>query len=60
MQKAVFYTLKGHLLHCKRWPFRKLLTINGLHGSHKRGYKLSFTPLPGKCIPAVTSLFLRM
>ena len=31
MQKAIFYTLKGHLLHCERWPFGKSLTINGLH-----------------------------
>ena len=36
MQKAIFYTLKGHLLHCKRWPFGKSLTINGLHDCQER------------------------
>ena len=26
-QKAMFYTLKGHLSQCKRWPFTNLLVI---------------------------------
>jgi hypothetical protein len=33
-QKAVFYTLKGHLLQANSWPFAKPLIINGLHYSH--------------------------
>jgi len=35
-QKAVFYTLKDHLLQPVSWPFAKPLIINGLHGSRKR------------------------
>ena len=30
LQKAVFYTLKGHLSRCERWPFGKPLIIRGL------------------------------
>jgi hypothetical protein len=30
LQKATFYTLKGHLLQAKRRPFAKALIINGL------------------------------
>ena len=31
MQKAVFYTLKGHLLQPKRWHIANALTIRRLH-----------------------------
>ena len=30
LQKAVFYTLKGHLSQCERWPFGKPLIVREL------------------------------
>ena len=59
-QKAVFYIAKDGLLEGKRWHIGKALTANALQTCSRMGYKLSFTPLPGKCIPAVTSLLRRI
>ena len=41
MQKAIFYTLKGHLLEAKRRPFAKTLIINGLSSDGQQPFRHS-------------------